>query len=577
MQLTLDSLIQTRGNNFHLCMEPNGSIYSYSVAALGNVENSKDAIVNGTYTNMDLKPIMGVFTDNTVDSLGIKNYPTIGAYGYYRTKYSNRTIVKVPIIEEKLRYAPPILNYYKLDRRVHYAITDPTDITYVCYRLEFRSANIAYEYITYDKVGSIAAPYPGNYVLRIMGYYDPSIVSNYSVATDIIITDTESGLPITDYTQALPESMSREIARLDNTKIDTLVARSGLLDTVANGNITNTYAIAEKDAIIAFDSLISSTSVGKNPVLPVLPIDNRFSIENNLIKITLSSDATLTCELSGACGGKGGGAEGVVLGGFGAKLIGTFDLKKNDILYVLLGQQGQDVTGGFGGGDRCTAGGGGMSGIVLVDNTSTDKLFGTIPVRPLLIAGGGNGGGDASFDGTNGANARLDIGTDGNFTATDYAGGGFRAFRASTNCGQSFLSGGAAASAVYTRNGSSEAGFGGGGGNKDDGQGGGGGGYYGGICGGVGGSSFNADPNGTATLCTTRTSGSIKLLTKPVTYLISTDTFITALEQPLANIDDTLATKIDNVSVNGDKIIFNANDTKVSEVDNGAIFVDKEW
>ena len=35
-----------------------------------------------------------------------------------------------------------------------------------------------------------------------------------------------------------------------------------------------------------------------------------------------------------------------------------------------------------------------------VDDSQTDMLFGTIPVRPLIVAGAGNGGGDAAYSGT---------------------------------------------------------------------------------------------------------------------------------------------------------------------------------
>ena len=212
----------------------------------------------------------------------------------------------------------------------------------------------------------------------------------------------------------------------------------------------------------------------------------------------------------GAAGGKGGGSNANCMGGFGAVISGEFDLAANDELYLLVGQKGTDNPQTSG--DATTGGGGGMSVVVIKDDTQTDMLFDTIPVRPLVVAGAGNGGGDAAYSGTPGDNALLDEGNSDAFLSNDYSGGGYRQYRNSSNCGKSFLVGGDAASYYYTRNGNgSYAGFGGGGSNKDDGDGGGGGGYRGGVLGSHGGSSYNAGENKTAELNTERTDGLIKI------------------------------------------------------------------
>ena len=214
----------------------------------------------------------------------------------------------------------------------------------------------------------------------------------------------------------------------------------------------------------------------------------------------------------GAAGGKGGGAttNANCLGGFGAIISGEFDLNANDELYLLVGQKGTDNPQTSG--DATTGAGGGMSVVAIKDDTQTDMLFGTIPVRPLIVAGAGNGGGDAAYSGTPGDDALLDEGTDDSYLSSDYSGGGYRQYRDSSYCGKSFLAGGDAASYTYSRAGNvSDAGFGGGGSNKDDGDGGGGGGYRGGVISAHGGSSYNAGKNPTAGLNTERTDGLIKI------------------------------------------------------------------
>ena len=212
----------------------------------------------------------------------------------------------------------------------------------------------------------------------------------------------------------------------------------------------------------------------------------------------------------GAAGGAGGGSNANCMGGFGAIISGEFNLVANDELYLLVGQKGTDNPQTSS--DATTGGGGGMSVVAIKDDTQTDKLFGTIPVRPLIVAGAGNGGGDAGYSGTPGDNALLDEGTSDAFLSNDYSGGGYRQYRNNSYCGKSFLVGGDAASYYYTRNSNgSYAGFGGGGANKDDGDGGGGGGYRGGVPGSHGGSSYNAGENPTAELNTERTNGIIKI------------------------------------------------------------------
>lgn len=235
-------------------------------------------------------------------------------------------------------------------------------------------------------------------------------------------------------------------------------------------------------------------------------------VTNGIQKYVIPETGTYLIVAIGAAGGKGGGATSNAncLGGFGAIISGEFDLNANDELYLLVGQKGTDNPQTSG--DATTGAGGGMSVVAIKDDTQTDMLFGTIPVRPLIVAGAGNGGGDAAYSGTPGDNALLDEGTDDSYLSSDYSGGGYSQYRNSSYCGKSFLAGGDAASYTYSRAGNaSNAGFGGGGSNKDDGDGGGGGGYRGGVLGSHGGSSYNAGENPTAELNTERTDGLIKI------------------------------------------------------------------
>lgn len=95
-----------------------------------------------------------------------------------------------------------------------------------------------------------------------------------------------------------------------------------------------------------------------------------------------------------AAGAQGGAGEGP--GGKGAFVQGTFYLKKGDVLYIVVGGQGQPSHAAPFGPDHPPCGGGGGGGTFVWKGT----LAGTIPAWPLLVAGGGGGGGsEAGGDG----------------------------------------------------------------------------------------------------------------------------------------------------------------------------------
>ncbi len=119
---------------------------------------------------------------------------------------------------------------------------------------------------------------------------------------------------------------------------------------------------------------------------------------------------SIEIEVWGAQGGTGGGTSYPFgsPGGLGARMRGTFSVTPGEVLKVLVGEQGVDIS-------HYTAGGGG--GSFVWKDGETD---------PMIIAGGGGGGGgrgaynyegiDAvtTIDGTDGNNAPGGAGTGGN-------------------------------------------------------------------------------------------------------------------------------------------------------------------
>ena len=332
------------------------------------------------------------------------------------------------------------------------------------------------------------AEYEGYTKYRVYYGTDPEVLTDYIEVTDTnvsvtnLVTDTQYYFYATGLTETEESTPSDVVSAATDSSL-----KFTTLGHVGRDKPTQADADAQYEQTVEVTSGIQKW---------IVPETGRYLIS-----------------ATGAAGGKGGGAltDTRCLGGFGAIISGEFNLTAGDELYMLVGNKGTDNMQTSG--DATTGAGGGMSVVAIKDDTQTDMLFSTIPVRPLVVAGAGNGGGDANYSGVAGADALLDEGTNDGYLSNDYSGGGYRQYRNSSYCGKSFLEGGDAATNTYTRSGnSSTAGFGGGGSNLDDDAGGGGAGYRGSYRGATfGGSSYNAGGNPTAALNTERTDGLIKI------------------------------------------------------------------
>lgn len=332
------------------------------------------------------------------------------------------------------------------------------------------------------------AEYEGYTKYRVYYGTDPEVLTDYIEVTDTnvsvtnLVTDTQYYFYATGLTETEESTPSDVVSAATDSSL-----KFTTLGHVGRDKPTQADADAQYEQTVEVTSGIQKW---------IVPKTGRYLIS-----------------ATGAAGGKGGGVltNTACLGGFGAIISGEFNLTAGDELYMLVGNKGTDNMQTSG--DATTGAGGGMSVVAIKDDTQTDMLLSTIPVRPLVVAGAGNGGGDAKYSGVAGADALLDEGTNDGYLSNDYSGGGYRQYRNSSYCGKSFLEGGDAATNTYTRSGnSSTAGFGGGGSNLNDGAGGGGAGYRGSYRGATfGGSSYNAGGNPTAVLNTERTDGLIKI------------------------------------------------------------------
>ncbi|KAF0978898.1 hypothetical protein FDP41_001968 [Naegleria fowleri] len=157
--------------------------------------------------------------------------------------------------------------------------------------------------------------------------------------------------------------------------------------------------------------------------------------------------------------------------GYGARVSGTFHLRRGTLLTILVGQCGDDCLNG----SSCGAGGGGGGTFVAVNG------------EPLIVAAGGSGANWYSWKvagpGGRGCHPELYSARKDTSAKGDRGGGGGGFYKDGSNgdqCvgGKSFLNGGEGG--TFSNSCGANGGFGGGGGSLY--EGGGGGGYCGGIC-----------------------------------------------------------------------------------------------
>ena len=263
--------------------------------------------------------------------------------------------------------------------------------------------------------------------------------------------------------------------------------------TFTNGTNTGPNGPTSANLLAAYDTAS----------YPFLTDAEIFTVDNGIQVLRLTTTGVYRIEAYGAEGGAATGRGR--LSGKGAIMNGDFSLTEGDLIYILVGQQGQSM--GY------TSGGGGGTFVATGASIST--------ATALIVAGGGGGGGDSGGNGLNASTATSGVtgysgagiaGTNGNGgggsnSGWGESGAGFltNSTSARTTYGSTFSTGinsfrnGGLGSGPWPAfsGGSCNAGgggFGGGGAGGCNGAGGGGG-YSGGAGGGGGGGSINSGTN----------------------------------------------------------------------------------
>ena len=140
-------------------------------------------------------------TRKEIQDMGIKSFPRLGAFGFFKYKYNGKSAIMVPINIEQVLYTAPVLAMTVVDNDITFTITPPTDVTYECYRITLRCDYFALEYITYRETLTVSIPsVKGTYEIVCVGYVSEGRSASYdsNELSLIVTTGLESFIPMSD-------------------------------------------------------------------------------------------------------------------------------------------------------------------------------------------------------------------------------------------------------------------------------------------------------------------------------------------------------------------------------------------
>lgn len=143
--------------------------------AIGVFDKNTNSWSYVTYDTLVWEPPKWRITSKRIERLGLKAFPGIGACAYFKQMYSPKCSLLVPVNSRPAtRPSPPGQQVeWVNDYTLHFTISNPPGIEYVCFRIVLRCDSYAEEYITYDKEIDVEIPkMNGTYVATTQGYFD---------------------------------------------------------------------------------------------------------------------------------------------------------------------------------------------------------------------------------------------------------------------------------------------------------------------------------------------------------------------------------------------------------------------
>lgn len=174
MSLTFEKILTLEpgqsAKQLFLGQEHDGMLYSYFATPGHEALDQHTDVPMSDYDNLEWSPVDKNLTTDRVDTIGIKTFPRIGAYGFWTMYGEDRSKILAPVHIQRDRTTPPTFSYSINGSKVSLSIKQPKDVRYDCFRVVFRDDLFAFEFITYELTTTIDVKYTGDYLMYITGY-----------------------------------------------------------------------------------------------------------------------------------------------------------------------------------------------------------------------------------------------------------------------------------------------------------------------------------------------------------------------------------------------------------------------
>jgi hypothetical protein len=190
-ELEFDYELTLSQNYDNTCLgnEPDGQIFQFGIADEHQV-NDKTTPVLADYSALTWEYFAALMTQRAISRIGIKNFPQVGACGFYVDKYTLQTVIFTPISAAEQTYDPPTIAISEVSEGISVTITPPEGITYTCYKVIMRSGYYANEFVMYETTAVLTKPAViGTYDVFAIGYNeDTGIMSSWSNVETLTIS-----------------------------------------------------------------------------------------------------------------------------------------------------------------------------------------------------------------------------------------------------------------------------------------------------------------------------------------------------------------------------------------------------
>ena len=132
------------------------------------------------FTNNNL-----VFSSQEIISYGVRSFPQLGPYAFWRERYSDNTKIIIPLYNKDKGKAPTLI-LQVVNGVVEYIIEPPAQTNYYCYKLHFTKGYFRRDLVTYELTGTVALE-PGDYLVTCRGYSREGLHSTLTTEQHITV------------------------------------------------------------------------------------------------------------------------------------------------------------------------------------------------------------------------------------------------------------------------------------------------------------------------------------------------------------------------------------------------------